>query len=107
MNNEGGDVPGHDKNAHRRTEQGHAYKINPTQIFGSEKQGIGTKMRSEFPLNSQENNDPKRQQELVFPPMQQEQLYRQEAIEAAKFSGDNCPVQVGVKIRSSLRLPRE
>lgn len=51
MDDKGGDMPGHDKDAHSCSQYEHAHEIDPAQVFRGEKKGIGTEMGGKFSLD--------------------------------------------------------
>ena len=72
--NEGGDVPAHDKNANGHAHNGGADRVHITEVFRCEKKGIGAKAFHEATVHHAEHQHPEKQKDLVFSKMKKKQL---------------------------------
>lgn len=87
------DIPAHDKHADRHADQGSANGIDITQVFRRQVQGVGAKRMHKATIDRTEQDEPKKQEHLVFPEMQEQQLYGKRI---------NKPFQPGLHERNNL-----
>lgn len=72
--NEGGNVPAHDKYTDGHAHDGRANGIDIAQVLGSQEQGLGTKTFHEAAIHNTKEQEPKQEQRLVLSKMQEQQL---------------------------------
>jgi hypothetical protein len=73
--NEGGDIPAHNEHPNSDTYNCRSQCTDITEVFGPEKQGIRPEGFHKGSIHRAEQNKPEYQQCLVFPEMQEQQLY--------------------------------
>ena len=73
---EGADIPAHDKHGDGCTHQCGTDRIDISQIFRGQVKRISAECIHEAAVDNRKQNKPKHQQYLVFPKVQEQQLNR-------------------------------
>ena len=82
--NKSADVPTHDKHSDGDPHQGCTDGIYVTKILRGEEQRISPERVHKTTIDNSEHDEPEKQQHLVFPEMQEQQLNRKRKIKSFK-----------------------